>query len=75
MVWFKIADLPKKVKWKHVYGIGFLAAIGFTMSLFITDLAFENENYMSQAKIGILMASSIAGIIGYFYLRKIGNGS
>ena len=75
MVWLKIAALPKNVKWKHVYGIGFLAAIGFTMSLFITDLAFENETYMAQAKIGILLASFIAGIIGYFYLRKIGNGN
>ncbi|SKB31848.1 Na+:H+ antiporter, NhaA family [Salegentibacter holothuriorum] len=75
MVWFKIAALPQKVKWKHVYGIGFLAAIGFTMSLFITDLAFENENYMSQAKIGILLASLMAGLTGYFYLRKIGNGN
>ncbi|WP_037321524.1 Na+/H+ antiporter NhaA [Salegentibacter sp. Hel_I_6] len=74
MVWFKIASLPEKVKWKHVYGIGFLAAIGFTMSLFITELAFANENYISQAKIGILLASLIAGLIGYFYLRKIGNG-
>src|SRR6056297_2424021 len=60
MVWLRIASLPKKVKWKHVYGIGFLAAIGFTMSLFITDLAFENDNYLSQAKIGILLASLIA---------------
>jgi len=73
MVWTKIASLPHKVKWKHVYGIGFLAAIGFTMSLFITELAFENENYLAQAKIGILSASLIAGLIGYFYLRKTGN--
>ncbi len=75
MVWFKIAALPHKVKWKHVYGIGFLAAIGFTMSLFITELAFKNENYLAQAKIGILSASLLAGFIGYFYLRKIGNGN
>lgn len=75
MVWFKLASLPHKVKWKHVYGIGFLAAIGFTMSLFITELAFENEDYLAQAKIGILSASLIAGFIGYFYLRKIGNGN
>ncbi|PKD16083.1 sodium:proton antiporter [Salegentibacter salinarum] len=73
MVWTKIASLPNKVKWKHVYGIGFLAAIGFTMSLFITELAFKNENYLAQAKIGILSASLIAGLIGYFYLRKTGN--
>ena len=75
MVWLKIAALPQKVKWKHVYGVACLAAIGFTMSLFITDLAFENESYMSQAKIGILLASLLAGIIGYFYLRKVSNSN
>jgi NhaA family Na+:H+ antiporter len=75
LVWFKIAALPHKVKWKHVYGIGFLGGIGFTMSLFITELAFKNENYLAQAKIGIFLASLLAGIVGYFYLRKIGNGN
>lgn len=73
MVWTKLASLPHKVKWKHVYGIGFLTAIGFTMSLFIIELVFKNENYLAQAKIGILTASFIAGLIGYFYLRKTRN--
>ncbi|MGA8855176.1 MAG: Na+/H+ antiporter NhaA [Christiangramia sp.] len=71
IVALKISSLPKKVKWKHIYGVGFLAAIGFTMSLFITELAFDSEKYMSQAKIGIFSASLIAGIIGYFYLKLI----
>ncbi|MCY2687149.1 Na+/H+ antiporter NhaA [Salinimicrobium sp. TH3] len=71
MVWLKISSLPKGVKWKHIYGVGFLAAIGFTMSLFITELAFVNEEFLVQAKIGILSASLLAGIIGYIYLKWI----
>jgi len=43
------------------------------MSLFITDLAYDNETYLVQAKMGILSASIIAGLIGYFYLRILGN--
>lgn len=71
MVFFKISKLPPNVEWKHVYGIGFLAAMGFTMSLFITELAFEDDILLTKAKIGILSASAIAGLIGYFYLRFI----
>ncbi len=71
MVVFKICKLPKGVQWKHVYGIGFLGAIGFTMSLFITELAFDSEEHLVQAKIGILTASLIAGLIGFFYLKWI----
>lgn len=73
MVVFKICKLPRGIGWGHVLGLGFLAAIGFTMSLFITDLAYDNETYLVQAKMGILSASIIAGLIGYFYLRIIGN--
>lgn len=71
MVWFKICKLPAGVKWPHIYGVGILAAIGFTMSLFITELAFTNEKHMVQAKIGILSASLLAGLMGYFYLYFI----
>ncbi len=75
MVFFKFAKLPQKVEWPHIYGIGFLGAIGFTMSFFINELAFEDEAYLSQAKIGILSASLMAGIIGYFYLKMINKKS
>ena len=75
MVFFKLCNLPHGVAWKHVFGLGILAAIGFTMSLFITDLAYESEVYETQAKIGILSASLIAGIFGYFYLKLVGNGT
>ncbi|NJY62608.1 Na+/H+ antiporter NhaA [Salinimicrobium sp. CDJ15-81-2] len=75
LVWLKISSLPKGVEWKHIYGVGFLAAIGFTMSLFITELAFVEEQYLVQAKIGILSASIVAGIIGYSYLNWITRSS
>lgn len=71
MVFLRISSLPTAVAWKHIYGVGLLASIGFTMSLFITELAFINENFLVQAKIGILSASFIGGIIGFFYLKQI----
>lgn len=72
MVLLNVCSLPKGIGWKHIFGLGFLAAIGFTMSLFITDLAYESEIYETQAKMGILSASIIAGLLGYFYLKIIG---
>ncbi len=71
LVFLKISSLPTAVDWKHIYGVGFLASIGFTMSLFITELAFVNEDFLVQAKIGILSASFLAGILGFFYLKRI----
>ncbi|MFN4762578.1 Na+/H+ antiporter NhaA [Gillisia sp. Q332] len=71
MVFLKISQLPKGVTWKHVYGIGILAGIGFTMSFFITELAFTTEDFRIQAKMGILVASLLAGLTGYFYLWLI----
>lgn len=66
----KWADLPKDMSHRHLVAAGLLAAIGFTMSLFITSLAFESEVYVNQAKIGILIASIISGTSAYFILRK-----
>lgn len=60
-----IARLPEGVHFNHIVGIGFLAGVGFTMSLFISALAFEGQPAMiEQAKLGILLGSLIAGIIG-----------
>ena len=67
----KICKLPKGVTWKHIYGVGCLGGIGFTMSLFITELAFDKPEMLTQAKIGILTASILAGIIGYNYLNWV----
>ncbi|MDH3814131.1 MAG: Na+/H+ antiporter NhaA, partial [Acidobacteriota bacterium] len=62
--------LPKGVTWAQVFGAGCLAGIGFTMSLFISDLAFDNETLIATAKIGILAASLASGILGYIVLSR-----
>jgi len=67
----KIAELPEGLTWKHIAGIGFFAGIGFTMSLFITDLAFENEEYIAIAKASIIVASVLSGLIGFVILNSI----
>lgn len=60
--------LPKNVNWYHILGLGFLGGMGFTMSLFISNLAFKQEVLLDLAKIGILAGSLIAGILGYLIL-------
>ncbi|MBX2966093.1 MAG: Na+/H+ antiporter NhaA [Cyclobacteriaceae bacterium] len=64
------AQLPSDMSFKILYGVGMLAGIGFTMSLFITNLAFNSPDNIVEAKIGVLSASIIAGTIGYFLLKK-----
>lgn len=63
-----ICTLPNNIKWNHIIGIGLLGGIGFTMSIFITLLAFDNSELINQSKIAILIASLFAGILGYFVL-------
>lgn len=70
LVKLNLASLPEGVSWQHLYGVAMLAGVGFTMSLFITDLAFVNPTYVIQAKIGIFIASLVCGIGGYFTLRN-----
>jgi Na+:H+ antiporter, NhaA family len=64
-----VAELPEGIGWRHVYGASWLAGIGFTMSLFITDLAFSEDSLVEEAKLGILCASLIAGAVGWTTLR------
>jgi Na+:H+ antiporter, NhaA family len=66
----KLADLPEGVTWRQVYATGWLAGIGFTMSLFVSELALTTNTSMEAAKIGILTASLIAGLTGYVLLRS-----
>lgn len=66
----KLVVLPEELNFQHITGAAFLAAIGFTMSLFITTLAFTELHYQEYAKIGILVASLIAGVVGYFVLKN-----
>lgn len=61
--------LPTDLKWKSIIGAGFLGGIGFTMSIFITLLAFDNEEIVNNSKIAILIASLIAGAIGFLWLK------
>ena len=68
----KIAVLPEGVTWRHIYGVSFLAGIGFTMSIFISELAFSNEEYKQIAKVGIMAASLISAVIGMIWLSTGG---
>ena len=61
--------LPSELSWKSILGVGFLAGIGFTMSIFITLLAFEDETIINNSKFIILLASLIAGLIGFISLK------
>lgn len=65
------AQLPSGVTWKHLFGAGCLAGIGFTMSLFITNLAYSDAAFIQMSKLGILAASLVSGIIGYLVLKSI----
>jgi len=68
---FAGASLPDGVRWGHVWGAACLAGVGFTMSLFVSELAFADAGLVAAAKIGILMASAISGIIGYLLLTAV----
>jgi NhaA family Na+:H+ antiporter len=63
-----ICALPRGMQWKQVLGIGFLAGIGFTMSIFITLLAFDQAELITESKISILLASLVSGAIGFVWL-------
>ncbi|MFQ5516150.1 MAG: Na+/H+ antiporter NhaA [Acidimicrobiia bacterium] len=63
--------LPRATGWVHIIGLAALAGIGFTVSLFVTSLAFAHPMITDQAKTGIFLGSSLAGIIGYTFLRSI----
>lgn len=66
----KFCALPDDLKWAHILGAGFLGGIGFTMSIFITLLAFTNPTDITHAKMSILLASLLAGSIGFIWLKK-----
>ncbi len=68
IVKFKFATLPEGVKWNHIYGVAFLAGIGFTMSMFISDLAFATAEYKQIAKVGIMAASFLSAVVGMIWL-------
>ena len=65
----KLCKLPEDLNLKTILGVGFLAGIGFTMSMFITLLAFDNQTIINNAKLIILISSLTAGVIGFISLR------
>ena len=64
-----LCALPTDLKWKNIIGAGFLGGIGFTMSIFITLLAFDNADIINNSKIAIIIASIIAGTTGFIFLK------
>lgn len=66
----RISILPEDADWRHICGIGFLAGIGFTMSIFISLLSFQQAEYQTIAKISILIASGVSGLAGFMILRR-----
>lgn len=72
-VTLRICKLPLDLRWRHVFGAGLLGGIGFTMSIFITNLAFIGEaEVVNASKMAILLASLTAGIIGFVWLKIFG---
>ncbi|WP_435201251.1 Na+/H+ antiporter NhaA [Qipengyuania sp. 902] len=65
-----IASLPESVTWRQIHGLSLLAAIGFTMSLFIGNLAFADPAQVDAVKLGVLSGSTIAAILGYALIRS-----
>lgn len=62
------SSLGKRIRWQHLIGVGMMAGIGFTMSIFITLLAFEDQQVIDRSKIAILCASLLSGILGFIWL-------
>lgn len=72
MVQLRLAKLPEGVNWSYLFGVSILAGIGFTMSLFISSLAFtEGGGSMNDDRIGIFLGSTLSAIIGFLYLNKV----
>jgi NhaA family Na+:H+ antiporter len=68
-----LSELPDGVSWSQIYGVGWLAGIGFTMSLFVADLAFAGPGEaltLAAAKVGVLVASVVAGAGGWLLLKR-----
>jgi NhaA family Na+:H+ antiporter len=66
----KLASEPEGVSWKKIYAASVLAGIGFTMSLFIANLAFNSEELLNISKVGILAGSLLSGIVGFIILKS-----
>lgn len=65
------ANLPSGASWKHIMGLGMLAGIGFTMSIFIAMLSFGDIKLIAEAKFAILTASILSGLLGFTFLKSV----
>ena len=74
LVRFGIAQLPQHAGWLHILGVSLLAGIGFTMSLFIGSLSFDDLTLMNDVRVGVLAGSIVAATSGYLILRAAGPG-
>lgn len=68
-----LSELPKGTRWVQVISIGLMGGIGFTMSIFIALLSFSDPHHQTEGKFAILVASALAGVIGYLTLKRLGN--
>jgi NhaA family Na+:H+ antiporter len=64
-----LGRLPSGTTWRHVLGLATSAGVGFTVALFVTSLAFDSAALADAAKVGILVGSSLSGLVGYLLLR------
>jgi NhaA family Na+:H+ antiporter len=69
------ASLPEGVRWGHIYGVAWLAGIGFTMSLFVSGLAFPAGAFDQEARLGILLGSIVSALGGVVVLTRLGRRS
>ncbi|MBZ4678478.1 MAG: Na+/H+ antiporter [Shewanella sp.] len=69
----RLAELPEGIAWRHIIPVAVMCGIGFTMSMFIASLAFEHGGvvYSDLARLGILIGSMLAAVVGYFWLSKV----
>ena len=67
----KICQISDGINWKHIFGTALLGGIGFTMSIFITLLAFNDNETVISSKLAVLISSLFAGIAGYLYLNAV----
>lgn len=70
-----LATLPENVTWPEVVGVSMIAGIGFTVSIFISGLAFSDPDLIDEAKTGILAASALIGVLGYLVLARVANNA
>ena len=66
----RLCELPLGVSFGQIHGVAVLGGIGFTMSLFVAGLAFREPLLLEEAKVGILAASLLSGVVGYLLLRR-----